>query len=202
MLKFTNNNYGVMGLTLSQIGLFLATGILLTAVFTVVFFNNGEKINELHTITSGFSSLVQDMDARFFENITLYQFPEKGYSYKIQLSTEYIVVSAVGTWNDDLSVKERFVIRPWPCSPDQNWTTGGELRTYLNRTYGHSGTADDPITPAILLDFLEEYNTTASLLVLHPVEIYQSNPVYVEKVFVFYDPETKYDVLLVYQSIE
>jgi hypothetical protein len=201
MLKFTKNTYGVVGLTLSQIGLFFATAILLAAVFSVIYHNDWQRTNELHMIASGFSSLVQDMDTRFFENKTLYQFPEKEHSYTIQLSTEYIVVSAIGTWNNDLSVKERFVIRPWPRSSNQNWTTGEELHTYLNGTYGHYGTADDPITPANLIDFLKEYNTTASLLVLHPLEIYRSKPVYVEKVFLFYDSEIKYDVLLVYQSI-
>jgi len=43
MLKFIEDKKGIMGITLSQIGLILATGILLAAVFSIIFLNDWNK---------------------------------------------------------------------------------------------------------------------------------------------------------------
>ena len=202
MLKFIKNSQGIMGLTLSHIGLFIATGILLAAVCTLIFYNNWQRTEELRAITQSVSTLIQDMDARFFENTTLFQFPTKNYQYSIELSTEYIVLSAKGYWGNDISVKERFIIHPWPRNRTANWTTGNELHGLLNETYGHNGTKEDPISLMNLTDLENEKKASVSVLALKPLELAVDAPLYVEKISTFDDMGGRHDFILMYQSLQ
>jgi hypothetical protein len=201
MSRFTKDTNSIMGLTLSQIGLFLATGILLTAVFFLVFSSDWQRTAEIRSFASSFAHLVEDIDNRFFENTTRFQFPVKSYAYTVQLSTEYIVISAKGFWDTDLFVAERFLIQPWPRSSHQNWTTGEDLHEYLNTTCGHRGIKNDSISSVNFTQLSQEQNTTISFYALHPLEMLIREPVFLEKVTIFYDGEKKHDFLIVYQLI-
>jgi hypothetical protein len=196
-----NNTNGIIGLTLSQIGLFLATGILLTVVFSLVFTSDWQRTAEIQSFASSFSQLVEDVDSSFFEKTTEFQFPSKNYAYTAKLSTGYIILSAKGFWDTDLFVAERFLIQPWPRSSYQNWTTGEDLHEYLNTTCGHRGTKNDSISSVNFNQLSQELNTTISFYALHPLEMLIREPVFLEKVTIFYDDEKKHDFLLVYQLI-
>ena len=124
MLKFIHNDRGVIGLTLSQIGLIIATGIILAAVFSFLYYNNWQRQSELKNMATSLTTLVEVMDTRFFDNTTMYFFPDKDYHYNVSISTEYIIINADGTWDNKLSVKERFLIRAWPRINDPDWDTG------------------------------------------------------------------------------
>jgi hypothetical protein len=201
MSRFTKDTNSIMGLTLSQIGLFLATGILLTAVFFLVFSNDWQRTAEIRSFASSFSHLVEDIDGSFFEKTNRFQFPSKNYVYTVKLSTGHIVISAKGFWGSDLFVAERFLIQPWPRSSHQNWTTGEDLHEYLNTTSGHRGIKNDSISSVNFTQLFQEQNTTISFYALHPLEILIREPVFLEKVTIFYNGEKKHDFLLVYQLI-
>jgi hypothetical protein len=199
MLRCIQDNNGVIDLTLAQIGLFIATAILLSAVFSLVFSNDWQRTAELHSLATSFSNLLNDIDNRFFENTITYQFPQKDYTYLIRISTEYISISAKGSWGTDLINTQRFLINPWPRISTQNWTTGDDLHSYLNETCGHRGTKNDAIPLINFTQLSTEQNETMSFFALYPLEILNSEPVYLEKVTIFYDSEKSHDFLLVYQ---
>jgi hypothetical protein len=201
MSRCINDAYGVVGLTLSQIGLFLATGILLVAVFSLVFGSNWQRTADIRSLATSFSTLLADTDTRFFENTTLFQFPEKNYDYRVHLSTEFIGISTKGFWDDDLVVTERLYIQPWLRSSDQNWTTGQDLHAYLNTTTGHQGTENDHISLTTFTYLRQEQNTSVSCYALHPLQIVCRESVFLEKVTICYDDGKKYDILLVYQLL-
>jgi hypothetical protein len=199
MSRFTNDINGILDLTLSQLGLFLATGILLAAVFSLVFYNDWQRSAELESLASSFTRLLEDVDTMFFENTTRFDFPEKNYDYAVQLSREHIFISAKGYWKSDLVGKERFLIRPWPRSSQQNWTTGADLHEYLNSTYGHRGIQEDALSSVNFTIFCYELNMTIAFFALNPLEIRIHEPVFLEKVKIFYDDDRSLDLLLVYQ---
>ena len=201
MSRFLNNTHGIMDLSLSQIALFLATGILLATVLSFVFFNDWQRTNELHSFSSSFSTLLEDMDTLFYENTIRFDFPEKTYPYTIQLSSEYIIASAKGYLGNDLHVADRFFVRPWIRASHENWTTGENLHDYLNTSFGHYGSQNDPISLENFTVLHQEQNTSATYYALHPLEILLHEPVFVEKITIFYDQGQKYDVLLVYQLL-
>ena len=199
MLRCIRDTDGLVDLTLSQIGLFLATGILLTVVFCFIFTNDWQRNAELQSLASSFSTFLDDIDNRFFEHSARFQFPQKEYPYVVKISTEYIVLSAKGSWNSDLQVIQRFVTRPWIRLAGQNWTTGNDLHTYLNETYGHRGTENDSITAENFTSLCYDLNTTIPLCASCSLEILLREPLWVEKVTIFYDDTKKHDFLLVYQ---
>jgi hypothetical protein len=188
-----------MGLTLTQIGLLLASGILLTVVFSFVFSNDWQRTAELQAQASSFSNLLGDIDNSFFEQTTRFQFSHTDYTYSVKISTEYIVITSKGFWDGDLIVTKRLLLRPWPRIPQQNWTTGEDLHNYLNRTCGHRGTENDSMPAENFTQLCQEQNNTISYLALHPLEILIKEPVFIEKVTIFYDQTKRHDFLLLYQ---
>ncbi|DAC72415.1 MAG TPA: hypothetical protein DSN98_05390 [Thermoplasmata archaeon] len=199
MLRCLKDTDGVVGLTLSQIGLFLATGILLTVVFSLVFSSDWQRTAELQSIASSFSNLLGNIDNRFFEQTTQFQFPKKDYTYTVKISMEYIVIASKGSWDADLSVSERLLIRPWPRFSQPNWTTGEDLHSYLNKTCGHRGTKNDSLPAVNFTQLCNEQNSTISYFAAHPLEIIMREPVFLEKVSIYSEEAKKQDFLLIYQ---
>ena len=199
MSRFIKNDRGIMGLTLSQIGLFIAVGILLAAIFSLVFLNDWNRNAELKNIATSFSSMVENMDVRFFEDTTSFSFPNEN-QYNVSISTEYIIVRSQGNLNDVLSVKERFLVRPWPQSKRSPWVGGIGLHNYL-KGYLHnddthdwvnnSGNISDPITTDDI-SFVKNYlfslqeNVNKSLA-LNPLYIFTNKIVYIDKAIIYYD---------------
>jgi hypothetical protein len=199
MSKFIKDNHGIMGLTFSHIGLIIATGILIVAVFSIIFLNDWQRNAELKNIATSFSTIVEGMDTRFFENTTEFHFPDKTYYYNVSISAEYITVTAKGNQNNKLSIKERFIVKPWPRTSDQTWKTGEELHNYCLYTYGHSGILSDPITQADLDGLNTDKETASILLASTPLYVQTNNPAYIEKVIIYYDYAEEQEFLLIYQ---
>ena len=195
MLKFINNNNGVIGLTISQIGLIIATAVILAAVFSFLYFSDFKRTSELKNIASGFSIMVEGMDTRFFENTTLYFFPDKDYSYNLSLNSEYLIVNADGSWMDNkLSVKERFLINPWPRKNNSDWVSEKELHSYLKNNYGQTGNITDPIQGSTNINKIKdllntEFEDASYSLALNPYYINRYKPVYISKTFIYYNTD-------------
>jgi len=199
MSRFIKNDKGIMGLTLSQIGLLIAVGILIAAIFSIIFLNDWHKNAELKNIATSFSSMIENMDARFFEDTIEFNFPNNE-DYNVSVSTEFLTIKSHGNLNDELSVKERFLVRPWPQSKKSPWEgklgLHNYLKGYLNNDYTHdwvndSGNISDPIS-AEDIDFVKEYLSTLqenvnNSLALNPLYLFTNRTVYIDKCIIYYD---------------
>jgi hypothetical protein len=199
MSRFIKNDRGIMGLTLSQIGLLIAVGILLAAIVSLVFLNDWNRNAELKNIATSFSSMVENMDTRFFEDTIGFSFSE-GNHCNVSMSTEYIILRSKGNLNGDLPVKERFLVRPWPQLKNSSWFGRIGLHNYL-KGYLHnddthdwvneSGNISDPITTDDI-SFVKNYlfllqeNVNKSLA-LNPLYIFTNKIVYIDKAIIYYD---------------
>jgi len=191
MLKFFKDEYGIISLTLSQLGLILASGILLAAVFSFIFLSDMHKNAELKNIATSFSTVIHGMDTRFFENTTKFWFPNKDYHYDALLSTEFITINAEGNWEDEPSFKERFLLKPWPRTTNPKWVSRKDLHNYLFLTYGHTGNESDPINSSdidrVKSDLFTDRDISNKTFALNPIQIDVNKPVFVEKVFIHFD---------------
>ncbi len=160
-------------------------------MFSFLYYNNWQRQAELKNIATGFTIMVEGMDTRFFENTTLYFFPDKDYHYNVSISTEYIIINADGTWDNKLSVKERFLIRPWPRINNPDWNNGEQLHSYLKASYGRSGNKTNPINSFDITSVKNELNIEKEqdeqTLVYNPFYVDKSKPVYIDKIFIYYD---------------
>jgi hypothetical protein len=193
MLKSIHNNQAIMDLTLSQIGLMLATAILLTTVISFISYNDWQRNMELKTVASQLSTLVEAMDAKSLENTTTYYLPDYGYDYTVTVSTEYVTVSAKGFWNNELSVKERFIVKPWPQDEDNNpgWigTTGTTgLHEYLNTNYEAQGTLSDPVFDIVTVkdELIAKRAEVTPLFAQTHLELTPGKPVFIDKAVIYY----------------
>ena len=175
--------------------------------------DNGNKKADLKNIATGLSTIVEGMDTRFFENKTMYWFPDKDYSYTLTTSTEYITVASKANWDEQLSFKERFLIKPWPITVNPKWTSGKELHDYLKNTYGRSGNKSDPIKSAdintVKNDLLTDRETANKTLALNPIKFDLEKPLFIEKIYIHFDKDDdgwgknideKQDFVILYQK--
>ena len=193
LLKFINNKEGFLGLTLSQIGVFIATGIILAAVFSFIYYSQWQREAELKNMATGLSSLIEGMDTRFFENKTLYYFDRQDYNYNVSISSEYLIINADSTWLNELSIKHRFSLRPWPRKNNSNWVSADQLHNYLRFVYGRSGERSDPINKSDIDDvknyISSEWKNANKTLVKNPFYVKKIKPLYIEKVFIYYNTD-------------
>ena len=195
MSKCIHNQNAVMGITLSCIGLLLVSGILLSAMITTVYLNGWRQHAEIQAIATRFSTVVEGIDTYFYEDTIFFVFPEKKFSYEVMLSTESIVVFRQTTGSMRFLAMKRFLPRLWPRSENDSWQSGEELHQYLagGGLYGHTGNQSDPV-PRIAIDALQQERETANgTYALTPYAITINNPVYLEKIIVFYDSSTPLD---------
>ena len=175
--------------------------------------DNGNKKADLKNIATGISTIVEGMDTRFFENKTMYWFPDKDYSYTLTASTEYITVASKANWDEQLSFKERFLIKPWPRTVNPKWTSGKELHDYLKNTYGRSGNESDPIQSVDIAtvknDLLTDRETANKTLALNPIKFDLEKPLFIEKIYIHFDKDDdgwdkdideKQDFVILYQK--
>ncbi|MCX6664530.1 MAG: hypothetical protein NT038_00495 [Euryarchaeota archaeon] len=199
MLRSLRNENGIMGLTLSQIGLMVASGILIVAVFSVLYLNDWQRTAELKGTATQISTLIEGLNSQFFENAVLYRFSDKNYQYNISISTEYIIISAKGNRENVLSAKKQFSVKIWPQSFDSIWIGSDGLHDYLKhilRNESHvlvntSGNVSDPVSPENFewvqdnLSIIQK-NIQASLAV-HPMYMPTNRTVIIEKAIIYYD---------------
>ncbi len=216
LLKFIANQDGFIGLTLSQLALLVATGILISSVVGFVFLNDWGREAELKNISTSFMSIVEGMDTRFFENTTSFVFPDEDFEYSVFLSSEYLTVESDGSWNSRLSLKTRFLSSVWPRDGSGGWTSGEELHDFLNlcASYASSGREDDPISKSCISDTKDYLNATfeddEKKYALNSMRLDVFYPVYIEKVYIYYDSsgdgvwssdeDTREGFILVYQK--
>jgi hypothetical protein len=199
MSHFHKNTTSAMSLMLSELGLFLATTILLTIVFSFVFSNDWQRRVDLQSVSSDFSNQLDDLAVLFFEHTIEYQFPQKQYPYQVMVSTEYLILLGSGSSEMNLLVTKRLITQPWVHHMNQTWTTGEDLHEYFNDTAGHPGTQDEPVSLENFTDFFKENLALQSSFAIHPFEIDTLKPVMLERVIIYYDTDKKQDILLIYQ---
>lgn len=214
MLAFIKDKNGIMGLTFSQMGLILVTAILLAVVFSLLFLNNLVKASDMENIGSGFSTILDGMDTRFFENTTAYRFPDKSYDYSVSISTEYITIESKGFFDDKISIKYRFHTKPLIRDNNINWVSNEELHHYLFLNYFSYGNESDPISNDYKDNVLDEIEYLCENISFYyanyPLVLDIEKPVYISKNFIYFDIDNdgiwkkdndeKYGLLAIYQK--
>jgi len=191
MLKFIENKKAIMSLTFTQIGLIIATAILLSAAVSLVFLNDWQKKEDLRNVASSFSTVVQGMDTRFFENTEKFYFPEKTYDYNISISTEYLTINSQDKWFNKISMKFRLLKKPLLNKKENSWVTGENFHGFLNDTYGCFGNESNPIMKMDISSVKNEiesiFENASFTFSANPLYLEIRKPLYIEQVFVFYD---------------
>ena len=214
MLKFISNKKAVMGLTLSHIGLFIATGIIVSAVFSFIYLNDYNKKAELDNLGNSFKVLVEAIDTKFFENQTKFFFQDLDYDYKVFVSTEYITVESNGNWNNILSSKTSFLKKSLIRHNEPLWKSADEFHNHLFVNFECYGNKSCPIN-LTKIDDVKEYIDSEKFHANYfysknPFKLNLNKPVLVEKAYVFYDIngnnywekniDEKDELILIYQK--
>jgi len=200
MSKFTYDKNGIMGLTLSQIGLIIASVILLAAIFTIIFQNDWQKQAELKNIANSISTKIHGMDSMFYENTTNLYLPNKEYNYKTEISTEYITIKIIDDPKDPIYYRHNIILKPFTRKDNSEWESKEELHTYLKNNYGNSGKIDDPIQniDGVKNYLSDEYETNSYELAINPLVFYKEEKINFDKTFIIYETGEKDELIIIY----
>lgn len=190
MLKSIRNPEGIIEITFTNIGLMIATGVLLLAAYSFMFENSWQKKNEMQTIAQSFVTVLNEMDVKCFENTTWYTFPDMGYPYKVSLSMEYITITAQQSmFQNEVTVRKQFFSRPWLRTMHDPWGNKTEFHIFLRDMFGNAGTTRDPVQniTAVKKYLATEWNSTTMFFTVNPVMVDVTSPLIIEKICVYYD---------------
>ncbi|MEA2054035.1 MAG: hypothetical protein U9O96_02795 [Candidatus Thermoplasmatota archaeon] len=215
-LPLLKDNRGAISLLLSQIGLLLATGVLIGAIASLTFYNDWQKEAEAKNIASHFATAVESMDLKEFPGQTTYLFPQKNYRYEVLISTDYItIVREDGTTTDKIIGRKTLLIKPYvrPIERNWRWNNSEELHNFLkdihlNDVSGHSGYADDPFPidqkNEITTYLKDELSDTATKLANEPLHLEnEDEPVFIEKTFIYFEKDgnlERYGIVIIHQK--
>lgn len=207
--SFYQNKDGEMSIILPMLGLMMAAGIILIAIFSIVFNNPLQDEVEMQTVSYSFTSTLRAIDSCSYETSRSFLFPSSTNIYQFSLSSESITVSY--THDEALVViRESFITNPWIRTIDDTWVNTSELHRYLFMYYGSNGTQNDPIDykEEIIHQFLQEWNKSYETYLKDPYVLDVHEPVIIEKCIIYLDKDHngiwekndgKKEYLLVYQ---
>ena len=187
----------------------IAAGIILIAIFSIIFNNPLQQEVEIQTIANSFTSVLQTIDACSYETSTNFLFPRATSMYQISLSPESITFSK----NNSETIfvfRKSFLTKPWIRETNDAWINTSEFHQYLLLHFGSKGTQSNPLANSeeLYQHLQEEWNTSFSYFLFQPYTIVTSEPVHIEKCILYLDSNSngiwekadeKLEYLLVYQ---
>lgn len=182
MLQSIRDNKGLISLTFMDIGLMIATGILLIALYSLFFSNNFEEKNIMDNIAQYIIVNLEEVDDKCFDSTKTINIEEK--KYNINISPEYIIV-----YNNKNMIHRGMIIKPWIRNMKDTWVNSSELHIYLCNNFGDKGTIEDPIQNKTLVRryIADEWNKTYRKFLIKPIIIDISKPIFIEKTYIYYD---------------
>ena len=197
MFKFHTKNEGIISSLLTQISLFIVSGILFASIVGIAFYNDWTKEAEIKNIAIDLSSEIYSVDLQEFFIHESYKIPPKNFSYDIYLSPYYITISRHdGRLKKDITFHKKLLIHPI-ISCSNEWKSAKELKNFLKEKYNCYGNKSSPLNKDAK-KYLEGIVNNINLSI-SPYKIDINKPIFLDKlVLYFYDGMVK-EYVVVYQ---
>lgn len=197
MFKFHIKNEGIISSLLTQISLFIVSGILFASIVGIAFYNDLAKEAEIKNIAIDLSSEIYSIDLQEFFSHKSYEFPSKNFSYDVYLSPYYITISRHdGRLKKDITFHKKLLIHPI-ISFSNEWKSGNELKKFLKNNYDCCGNKSNPLNEDAK-KYLEGVVNNVNLSI-SPYKIDVNKPIFIDKlVLYFYDGMVK-EYVVIYQ---
>jgi hypothetical protein len=199
MLRFGADCHGVVGLSLANLGLFLASGLLLAFIVGGVYGGFWERSAELRTTASSLNTCVETLSAAYDETKSTIEIPRVPTLTLVSCSSQFLHLTTTASFGAFVSVTDQWRISVWP-RPNGSWQSGGDLHKWLNMTFGHDGSVQDPVTSSVLENLTKDQQDCAKTLALEPFVFDAARPLIVEKVFVYADNGERGAFMVLYQT--
>jgi len=176
-----------MGLTLSQIGIMIASAVILAALSSILFDSTWQEKQKMQQITQHISASLVSIDNTWYETQKNIEVSKEYFGYNITLSSSSIRVSPSGS--DEHIIRKPLMVRPVIRTCSDEWITAEQLHTYLYQQYAHLGTKEDPIPEngGVCFYLTNETNNTYFTYSLQPYVIDTSMQITLEKILIYID---------------
>jgi len=189
----------------------IAAGIILTALFLIIFDSPYRTDVEIQSISDSFLSTIHTIESSWFETSSSYLFSPSVANYRIIISPETLTITTVDNDADARMHRQMFLSTPWIRISNDSWMNTSMFHEHLYQMFGSYGTKDDPLNDNITITELleKEWNDSYAYFLYHPYEIKTSIPVIVEKCIIYRDlnendvwdkTDQRMQYLLIYQK--
>lgn len=184
-LRLWSDRQGVISWLLSQMGLLLAVGVLMSTIAGITLYSDWEKETEAANLASHLAATIECMDLHTFPGRKTYIIPSVGYPCRITISSDYVTVSRSDSlMGKNITVRESLLIHPWVAPPQTDGYGAQGLYNYLGMVCGGGRNGSSPHQKAPVETVEEMFSRARNLLAVHPCVLDQEKPLYVEKAFV------------------
>ena len=201
MSPLPHDTNAVFGLTLSNIGLFIASGLLLTLILQGTYGSLSERTAEISTTAHILNSTVETLLVTEDDIPLQIQLPTLIPGLQISCSTQLIHLTAPGSFGTTLADTQAWTLRPWPRN-STTWQSSTDLHRWLRQTTAHTGTMNDPVNDTILCSLQETFTSEALQLATNPMQYSVTRPLTAEKVTIYATSSTRTFFLLYQTSTE
>lgn len=199
-----------MSLIIPTLGLLVAAGFILIAIFSIIFSNPVHRGIELQTLADAFTTRLQAIDTCMIETKAYYHFPTGASTLFISLSPESLSIVKNDT-KDPFIFNQILIVNPWIRTPNDPWMSAEELHQYLYLIIGSNATQIDPIpyTAEFQTMLQDEWNQSFIKYLYNPYKIHSADPMSIEKCILYLDKNNngiwektdgKQEFVLIYQD--
>jgi hypothetical protein len=199
MSRFRSNCSGTLGLTLSNLGLFLASGMLLVFLLGGVYGGFWEREAEVRSTARSLNTCVETLSAAYSETTGAVTIPRNPMLVGFSCSCQYLRMESKASFGMVVSVTDRWLIPVWPRG-NGSWQSGADLHQWLHLTSGHNGSMQDPVNQSVLENLTTDQQACAFALARDPLTLDAGRPVMVEKAVVVAIDGERGVFMLVYQN--
>jgi hypothetical protein len=188
MFRFLKqDDKAIMGLTLTQLAVMIATAIILAGLSSILFDSTWQQNQKMKQIAEHISSSLVSIDNAWFETHKDIYLSRDFQGYTITISSSTIEVSSVKSSSN--MIRKSLLVHPLMRTCSDKWVTANQLHTYLYQYYGHHGTKEDPIpeTSGVYPYLNNLTNNTFFNYSLQPYVIDKKTEITLDKVLIYID---------------
>ena len=173
------NEDGFLGLTLSHLGLMIASILLVTAISSIMNDDIWEQ-NKMEQISEYIVDKLSIIDDSWVEQQLKVSSSSIDSRYHIYLSQQSILI--ISKEDDQIMYREHLFIQPWIRNSSQEWKNASDFHQYLQKNFGNTGHRDDPIVHIDQIKgfFSDEWNTSCIRYASLPYEIDIASDIIIE----------------------
>ena len=189
MLKYRRfNEDGFLGLTLTHLGLMIASILLVAAISSIMNDDIWEQ-NKMEQISEYIVDKLSIIDDSWVEQQLTVSSSSFDSRYHIYLSQQSILIKSKE--DDQIMYREPLFIQPWIRNSTQEWKNASDFHQYLKTNFGKTGHRDDPIAykDQITSYFSDEWNTSCIKYANSPYVIDITSDIIIEKTIVYCDED-------------
>jgi alpha-glucosidase (family GH31 glycosyl hydrolase) len=173
----------IMDISLIQVGLSIITAFFVLSGYMIIYENPQQIRADMKNIAHRVSSIIQEVDGYWLEQVNIHQLPQSTQRALITLSPDFI---SVGSDESSVTVTSPVFPRIWIVDENHSLQNATCFHTHIYNETDHYGSRNDPCTnSSLVLDIFKDLWLQQKKFHLHPLMFTNKDMLRFEKCIFF-----------------